>query len=257
MKFVYSLLLFAAFGCACAAAQCPYVSDDKAKELAVREHRRAFGESFARPILRDDLTQDFLRIQLTLHSDPVVGKLVKPIKFVELAEEGYVLSENRVVSEELTVDNYQTRLVAIDACNARVIPLKGFAEWKTGLDGLLEYISPARLVDDEARALVLLLIRAWYDTYSEFGLVTDEANLRSVALDDFRSRFSTGVIQKYENWWRLTGRRYATILRAPIVTRRGSVRDISVFRYHRGQVTEIKVSLNDDQISKDLFGLSK
>jgi len=177
-------------------------ADDQRKADAVRAVRAQSNSDLPlQATLLPALTDDVISLE-TRGLAHALGADLPIVSFYRVAPSIYQMEGNRVVSETVELDNYREWLVAVNHRSNETYLLEG------STDPIGEFNKLARAlrlqVADANAALGIFdfFLKVARGQQFRSHVVADEMNLESVALEDFRLRFSTAKRRAaFGSWW--------------------------------------------------------
>lgn len=201
----YHLVLFALsnilLGFLGAGFQLDCSEEQKTSDVVRAVREQSHTDLTLRATLVPDLSDDM--IFLETGGEPGRGKQVRLVSFYRVAVAPYRLEGDRVEMGSVVVDSSPEWLVAIDCQQHREYLLSGSKDPTTGFNDLIRSLH-LKVTDPEFALSI-------FDSYlkiargSEFRsrVLRDDFNLESVAMNDFRERFSYPKSRiTFTNWWR-------------------------------------------------------
>jgi hypothetical protein len=210
---------------------------------AVREQSQT--ELTLRATPAPDLSDD--TIFLETNGEPSGGKQVRLVSFYRVTVAPYKLEGGRVEMGSVVVDSSPEWLVAIDCQQHREYLLSGSKDPTAGFNDLIRSLQLK--VTNSGSALSV------FDSYlkiargSEFRsrVLRDDLNLESVAMNDFRTRFSYPKSRiAFTNWWRTIPGSTKHAIEPPSAIATKSGFGIQFFFYDLERLRRQVVDINSD-----------
>jgi len=197
-------------------------------------------------ILLPGLTDDVISLE-TKGLPPAPGAEVHIVNFYKVVPSSYQLQGNKVVGETIEVDNNREWLVAVSRRNDAIYLLEG------STDPITEFNKFARdlhlQVADANAALGIFdfFLKVARGQQFRSHVVADEMKLESVALEDFRLRFTTTKRRAaFSSWWVGVSESTKKALLPPKASPVKNGFDIQYFFYSQGNISSQNLTINAD-----------
>jgi hypothetical protein len=179
-------------------SDCPECRWERIAVQAVRAHSTVDSplQAIPLPTLRDDL------ITLTTERSNPAEMEVPQFTFYKVTSSIYQQKDGKVVSETVELDRDSEWIVAIDSHNDKTYLLEGFAYPIADFNRLAEYLHLQVADTGDALGVFDLFLKLARGQQFRSQVVGDEMKLESVALEDFRLRFSPATRRAaFNSWW--------------------------------------------------------
>jgi hypothetical protein len=193
------------------------------------------------------LTEILIGIDLELMENR--GRSIKRIDFFEVRPQTFQIREGNIESTFIQLDSDSNWMVAVDSDDNAIIPLRGFPNCINGFNNLISrmHISVSNALQVETIMDLFLLTTGGDDLRN--SVVADDMGLQSLALQDFRIRFSEKKRKlAFNRWWKGLTPKMISKISSPRVEKQESGFTICFFRYECGSILEEKLFINKSGI---------
>lgn len=240
----YFLFICVALVCssACSAQRC--TEDDETLQATIRREAKLPEEFTLRGAERPDLEEKALALQKDA-ANPKPSP-IQEIRFCHFAPFLYQLENGKIVTTTVLADSELSWLVGLDSRDEQYL-LAGFPDPLNGFNALIKALNLNIESADTARDVFdLYLTMVWGQKAREF-IIVDDMQLQSLALSDFRMRYSLPKARAmYLKWWRSMTPEIRKRLHKPEVVATEGGFTVKYVRYHQGQILPESILIDKD-----------
>lgn len=233
----------------CAAGNCQGDTcfDEKAIADAIRTVRvQGNFEGALQASTDPTLTDDVVYLK-QLESPIILGASVPVVSFYRVTPAHYELQGNKVVSQTVEVDTYREWLVAIDRHNDFTVILEGSSNPIAGFNKLVKDLRLLVNNTDAAVEVFDFFLKVAFGQRFRAQVLSDDIQLESIALEDFRSRLAASERRgAFETWWRNMNSDIKKALRPPKALAINGGYEIEYYVYDQGKVSDELLRMGTD-----------
>lgn len=186
--------------------------------------------------VRPDVREDLIAIQLP--ATPFQSRRVSIVEVYDVRPGRYLMDGDRVVAETINLGEDTYWLIAFGPNSSKYL-LAGFEYPLRSFNKLIHDLNLGPIDQESALDIFDLFLKTVHGPHFRVSLVADEMHLQSLALEDFRLRFTTAQRKsEYNKWWGGMPISLKKDLSRPNIASDKSGFLIKYFRYDVGRVLQ-------------------
>lgn len=218
-------------------------SAEKEIKATVAKEREA--EGFSLLIAPVPSLQEAL-IALQVSASSAQEPAVQAVNFCEVTTSTFHLTNGHVTGSTVAVDREPPRWLIGLAPDGKKFLLAGFPDVEKDFNELIETVGLQVANADIVRDLFDFYLRLTGGEVLRASIVVDDMQLQSLALEDFRLRYSLPKARSlYAKWWGGIGLGLKRKLHRPEVTVQQNGFKVSYFEYHDAQILQQSVAVSN------------